>query len=140
MNLNIYLTFDGNCEEAMNFYSKVFSVPIDFIQHYGEAPMESDEVNKDKVMHASMNIDGVALMASDGMDEHKPAFGNNISISVNCNSEAEVDKGFNGISEGGTITMPLQDTFWGARFGMCTDKFGVHWMFNYDRPQAANAQ
>lgn len=135
MNLNIYLTFNGNCEAAMNFYAQAFETPIDFIQRFGDMPgATGEEPHKDKIMHARMDIKGVALMGSDGMDQHKPTVGDNVSISVNCDSEAEVEKGFNAIAAGGTVTMPLEDTFWGARFGMCTDKFGVHWMFNYDRP------
>lgn len=135
MDLNIYLTFNGNAEEAMNFYAKAFGVQIDMIQRFGDMPGEVKPEHKDLVMHARMDISGVALMASDGMDEHKANFGNNVAISVNCDSVAEADQGFNAIAAGGTVTMPLADTFWGAYFGMCTDKFGVHWMFNHDYPR-----
>jgi len=137
MNLNIYLIFNGNCEEAINFYSKAFETPVDFIQRYGDAPpgAAGEEGHNDKIMHARMNINGVSLMASDGMGQHQATVGDNVSISVNCNSEEEAEKGFNAISEGGTMGMPMAATFWAVRFGMCTDKFGIHWMFNYDGPR-----
>jgi PhnB protein len=76
-------------------------------------------------------------MATDAIGEHaeKLSFGNNISLSIGAESKEEADKIFNGLSGGGTVTMPLGDTFWGAYFGMCKDKFGVNWMVNYDYPR-----
>jgi PhnB protein len=75
-------------------------------------------------------------MFSDAGNNHKVNFGDNFSMSVDCKTDEEIEKLFKAMSEGGHITMPLQDTFWGAKFGMCTDKFGVNWMFNHDKPKA----
>ena len=89
----------------------------------------------DKVLHVSLSLpNGAILMGSDVPESYadKMTYGNNISISINCESRAETEKLFNDLSEGGTVTMPLGDTFWGAYFGMFTDKFGINWMVNYD--------
>jgi len=136
MDLSIYLTFNGNCEEAINFYAAAFDQEIEFIQRYGDSPMETSAAHKDKIMHCTMDVNGVKLMASDVMEKQEVIAGTNVSISVNCNSVDEEEKVFAAMSAGGTVTMPLQDTFWGARFGMCTDKFGILWMFNFDHPKS----
>jgi PhnB protein len=95
-----------------------------------------DPVWNQKIMHCAIRKDRFLIMASDSRDKKGGIVtGNNVQISVGFESQEEIDRTFAAISAGGTITMPLQDTFWGARFGMCTDKFGVSWMFNYDRPK-----
>lgn len=139
--LNVYLTFDGNCEEAFNFYQSVFGTEIPFMGRFGDVPPEenmppmSDEV-KNRIMHVSLPIsEETVLMGSDtmpGMHEYKE--GNNFSLSLNTNSREEATDLFNKLSAGGKVTMELQDTFWGAFFGMWTDKFGINWMVNYDDP------
>lgn len=84
-------------------------------------------------MHVSYNIGNSVLMGSDSNTQSgNVSFGNNFSISINAESRTETERIFNGLSSGGTITMPLQDTFWGAYFGMFTDKFGINWMVNFD--------
>ncbi|MFC0182464.1 PhnB protein [Pseudarcicella hirudinis] len=137
--VNPYLTFDGNCEEAFNFYKSVFGGEFPYIGRFSDAPsdsgMPSDEANK--IMHVSLPIGhGSIIMGSDRLNEHgKATIGDNFSISINAESEAEADKLFNGLSAGGNVSMPLQKTFWGAYFGMFTDKFGIQWMVNYDYNQ-----
>jgi PhnB protein len=101
-----------------------------FSEMQGEYPKEA----KDRVMHARLSKGPLVLMASDTMPgtPHQP--GNNFSICIQCDSTEELERLFKAFSEGGTISMPLQDTFWGARFGMLKDRFGIHWMFNFEKP------
>lgn len=135
--VNAYLNFDGNCEEAFQFYKSVFGGDFPYVGRYKEMPSDPPLPEKDqnKIMHMSLPIGGnTVLMGSDSAGEWggKPVMGNNISLSINTESQQEADRIFNGLSAGGTVTMPLNKTFWGAYFGMFTDKFGIHWMVNYD--------
>ncbi len=144
--VNAYLNFDGQCEEAFNFYRSVFGGDFPMVSKFGDMPPQegmppmSEDV-KNRVMHITLPISAeTILMGSDtmpGLHDHK--VGNNISLSINTESRAEAEKIFNGLSAGGTVTMPLEDTFWGAYFGMWTDKFGIHWMVNYDDPAKVQA-
>ena len=124
-----YLTFNGNCAEAMNFYKEVFGGEL-MMQSFGDAPMDTTPETKDLIMHARLQNGDLILMASDGMPGQAPVQGTNVTISVQSASKEDQEKYFNKMAEGGKITMPLEDTFWGAYFGMLTDKFGMHWMFN----------
>lgn len=139
--VNVYLTFNGNCKEAFDFYKSVFGGEFPYAGTFGEMPpqegMPVSEEDKDKIMHISLPISQeTMLMGSDagGGWADKLTEGNNFSLSLNTNSKEEADKLFNALSAGGTVTMPLEDTFWGAYFGMWTDKFGINWMVNYDDP------
>ncbi|KMQ70947.1 VOC family protein [Chryseobacterium koreense] len=140
--VNAYLTFNGNCEEAFNFYKSVFGGEFPYIGRFGDMPPSEDgkqvpEADKNKIMHVSLPISQeTILMGSDTGGEwaSKHVAGNNISLSVNTDSKEEADRIFNGLSAGGNVTMPLAETFWGAYFRMWTDKFGIHWMVNYDDP------
>lgn len=124
--------FNGNCREAFDFYARVLGGTIEFSQTFGEAPPgHSTEETRDLIMHISMDIDGTKLFGSDAPAEHAVTFGNNFSIALNPDSEADSDRLFNAISDGGQVTMPLMETFWAKKFGMCTDKFGVNWMISY---------
>ena len=135
--INPYLNFPGTTEEAFNFYKSVFGGEFTVLQRFKDTP-QADQVpanEQDKIMHVSLPIgSGNVLMASDNLESmgRPQTAGNNFSISVNADSEAEADKLFNGLAAGGKVTMPLQKTFWGAYFGMLTDKFGIQWMVNYD--------
>lgn len=138
--VNPYITFNGNCEEAFNFYKSVFGGEFPYIGRFGDMPSEDESISddeKNKIMHVSLPISQeTILMGSDTMGDHAAGFnaGNNISLSLDTDSREEAERLFNGLSEGGTVTMPLADTFWGAYFGMWTDKFGINWMVNYDDP------
>jgi PhnB protein len=143
MKANIYLNFNGNCEEAFHFYKSVFGGEFDFFGRFNEMPPGedgkplSDEEGK-KIMHVSLPLgDGNSLMGSDTGGEWAPSFvqGNNFSISVNPSSRAESEQVYAALSAGGKATMPLADTFWGDYFGMCEDKFGINWMFSYNEKQ-----
>lgn len=136
MSLIIYLTMNGTSEAAMNFYKEATNGTIHNIMRFGDNNPEASETEKNQVMHGIMEIHGSTVMFSDGGDRHKVTMGDNFSMSLDYKDEETQQKEFDALSAGGTVTMPLQDTFWGAKFGMCTDKFGINWMFNYDRPQA----
>ncbi len=133
MKLYPYLGFQGNCEEALNFYKEAFDGEIFQLGRYGESPMETAEEFKDKIMHARLKFGDTLIMFSDMMGEKDADAGNMISLSIECNSIDQLEKVFSKMSAGGKVTMPLQDQFWGARFGMLTDKFGIHWMFNCEK-------
>jgi len=130
MKLITYLTFAGNCEEAMNFYKDALGAEIILFSRMGDSPMEIPENLKGKIMHARMQIGENELYMSDTFDPSSLNPGNNVSLSIQVDDTVQLEKLFNSLSEGGKVTMPLADAFWGARFGMFVDKFGIHWMFN----------
>ncbi|MEO6704447.1 MAG: VOC family protein [Ginsengibacter sp.] len=138
--VNVYLTFNGNCEEAFTFYQSVFGGEFLYVGKFGEMPHQEGmpavpDSEKNKIMHISLPISSeTVLMGSDNSEAFGPApiIGNNFSVSINASNKEEADKLFNGLSAGGKITMPLNKTFWGAYFGMFTDKFGINWMVNFD--------
>ncbi|MGZ3691376.1 MAG: VOC family protein [Pseudobdellovibrio sp.] len=135
MNINTYLTFNGNCADAMKFYQKCLKGELNMMP-FSEIPgQQIPPGSQNRIMHARLQIGSAILMASDTMPEHPFKQGNNFSISLACTSKAQVDELANALKEGGMVTMPNQDTFWGAYFGMVTDKFGIQWMFNYDLPK-----
>ena len=136
--INPYLVFNGTCEAAFNHYKSVFGGEFNDINKFKDMPVEEGcppmpEELGNQIMHVSYNIGSSTLMGSDANPmQGEVAFGQNISLSVNAESREETDKVFAGLSQDGQITMPLQNTFWGAYFGMCTDKFGMMWMVNFD--------
>lgn len=134
--INPYLNFNGNCEEVFNFYKGVFGGEFLDLQRYKDAPPDDRILDSESewVMHVSLPIsDGYILMGTDSPSNiGKITNGNNIHISIQTDSDEETDRLFNGLSAGGQVSMPLQQTFWGARFGMFVDKFGIHWMINQD--------
>lgn len=141
--INVYLNFEGNCLEAFEFYKSVFGGEFPYVGKFSDMPPSEEypvsEADKNKIMHISLPISQeTVLMGSDVIGGNcaggKFVKGNNIQLSVNAGSREEAEKLFNGLSAGGEVTMPLQDTFWGAYFGMWTDKFGISWMVNYDDP------
>jgi len=138
--VNPYLNFNGNTEEAFNFYKSVFGGEFITVQRFKDTP-EADkiaEADRDKIMHIALPIGkGTILMATDALESmgHPLTVGNNFYMSVNANSEKEADKLFKALSAGGRVTIPLEKAFWGAYFGMFTDKFGIQWMINYDYNQ-----
>ena len=130
-----YLTFNGTCRQAMTFYKDILGGELQLMD-FASSPMDVPDEAKNYIMHAILTSNGVTVMASDAMPNQPITNGNSVSLSINCQSVDEINQLFNSLAEGGQITMPLDDTFWGARFGMLTDKFGTNWMFNYDYPQA----
>ncbi len=139
--LNPYLNFPGNTEEAFNFYKSVFGGEFTMLQRFKEIPggTEMAPEDQDKLMHVSLPIgEGTVLMGTDALESmgQKLTMGNNFSLSLHPDSKEEADRIFQALSEGGTVDMPLADAFWGAYFGMLTDKFGMKWMVNYTRLEA----
>ncbi len=138
--VNLYLTFNGNCREAFEFYKTAFGGDFSYLGTFEDMPPSEDhpslpDSEKDKIMHVSLPIsDETALMGSDTSTAFGPPVkaGNNFSISINTDSKEEADDLFEKLSEGGKVTMPLEKTFWSPYFGMFTDKFGVNWMVNVD--------
>ncbi|MCE4565610.1 VOC family protein [Maribellus sp. CM-23] len=137
--VNVYLLFNGDCEEAFNFYKKAFGGEFQMLSRFKDMPPtegqlpESSELS-DRILHVSLPIsEETVLMGSDGggdwAAQHR--VGNNFSVSIRAESKKEADSLFNALSEGGMVTMPMQKTFWGEYFGMLVDKFEVGWMVGW---------
>lgn len=139
--INPYLNFQGNTEEAFNFYKSVFGGDfIGGISRFNDTP-DSDKLPKEeqnKVMHIALPFGkNNMLMATDALESmnQKIKPGNNLYLCISADSKEQADEFFNGLSAGGEIEMDMHDAFWGDYFGMCTDKFGVKWMIVYDQNQ-----
>ena len=131
MKLVPYLSFNGQCEEALTFYRDCLNGQTERTLYYSndqDIGMEIPEHMLGQVMHMAISVGGDTIMGSDHI-ETVPS-DTNISLSIDFASVEELEQAFNAMSAGGEVTMPLQDTFWGARFGTITDKFGTNWMFN----------
>ncbi len=131
--VNTYLFFDGNCKEAFDFYAQILGGEIEAMMPHGGTPAEGSVPPewKDKILHASMKLSGGRLMASDAPPGHfdKPQ-GFSVQLSVATADEAE--RIFAALAENGSVTMPIEQTFWATRFGMLVDRFGIPWMINCD--------
>ncbi len=121
----------------MEFYAKALSGELLSMQTFEEARMEVPETFKKQIIHVELKAEGVHLMASDGMVGWVANPGNNVSLSIDFSDGGEQEKVWKALSEGGKVTMPMESTFWEARFGMLTDRFGIQWMLNYQNPQNA---
>ncbi|MGD9738370.1 MAG: VOC family protein [Bauldia sp.] len=130
--LNPYLNFDGTARQAMESYRDVFGGDL-AIQTFGDAGQADDPKNADRVMHAVLKSGPLTLMASDTRPGEAATPGDNTWLNVNCDSEADIDRFFSALAAGGKTVMELQNTFWGARFGMLTDRYGINWMFNFQK-------
>src|SRR5262245_19047644 len=128
--VNTYINFDGNCAEAFDFYKAAFGGEFQARMTFGEAPgMDVPPAQKGKQMHVALPIGNTVLMGSDWSAHLGPMVrGNSFGVSLQVDSQAEADKLFNALSKGGKVTMPMADQFWGAYFGMFTDKFSINWM------------
>jgi PhnB protein len=129
MKLIPYLSFPGNCKEALNHYQKIFNGNISNVSRFGETfPVADDQ--KNRVMHARLAFGDNMLMFSDNMPGKLVDFGNGISLSIGLTDEAEARSVFGQLAEGGKITMPMEKQFWGAIFGQVKDRYGINWMIN----------
>ena len=132
--LNPYLSFDGNAEEAMNFYAKAFGTEIATIMRWGENPQceGMSDADKNKVMHAALPVGDSMLMASDfvAMPGMEYKAGTNFAVAIGPDTREDADRLFAELSPGGNVTCPMMDMFWGGYFGSFTDKFGVAWLIN----------
>lgn len=124
-----YLNFDGNCREAMTFYAKCLSAEV-HLMPFSETPCNAPKEAEQRIAHACLTKGKALLMASDTLPGMPFQPGNTCHISIDCESLPEIEGLFSALGENGKVTMPLQDAFWGSRFGMLTDRFGVSWMFN----------
>jgi PhnB protein len=129
MQIQPYLFFDGRCEEAVEFYKKALGAKVDALMRFKESPDQSMVApgSGEKVMHASLHIGDTQVMASDGECHGKPSF-QGFALSIVAKSEAEADKLFGALADGGQVRLPLTKTFFSPRFGMVADRFGVGWM------------
>ena len=130
--INSYLTFNGNCRQAMTFYKKCLGGELT-LQTVGDSPLSGKMPRqmKNSVLHATLKKDDLVIMGSDMVGNNGLQKGNNISMILNCNSEKEIRDRYQKLSEDGEQTNPLELTFWGALFGNLVDKFGNHWLLHY---------
>ncbi len=131
MNIQPYLSFDGRCEEALEFYKKAVGAQVEMILRFGESPEPgmTPPGHENKIMHCALRIGESTLLASDGECGGTTKFGG-ISMTLNLKTEAEADRYFQALAEGGTVTMALEKTFFSPRFGVLNDKFGITWMIH----------
>lgn len=126
-----YLFFNGNCEQALNYYTQAIGAEITAMMRFKDSPQPPDQGcgpnDPNKIMHASFKIGESELMASDGCEEGKSSF-QGFSLSIAVKSEAAADEIFSALAEGGKTTMPLGPTFFAPKFGMVEDRFGINWM------------
>ncbi len=134
MQLNPYLTFNGQCEAAFKFYEQCLGGKIEAMITHAGTPAEEHVPSewRNKIMHARLTVGNEVLMGSDAPPEHyKEPKG--FSVSLQINDPADAERVFNALSENGTVQMALQKTFWATRFGMLVDQFGIPWMINCEQ-------
>jgi PhnB protein len=138
MELNPYLLFDGNCEEAFRFYEKVLGGKIEAMVPHAGTPAAAGVAPdwRNKIIHARLKVGDTVLMASDAPpDRHETMKG--FSVSLNVDNPTDAERIFGALAEHGTVRMPIQETFWALRFGMLVDRFGTPWMINCEKPAPA---
>lgn len=129
--LDSYLFFNGNCAEAMRFYERTIGGHLERVMTYADSPDPQQcgaAGAADRVMHACLRVDGRALMASDAPPGHPMAPMAGFALSINYEKVQDAQRVFDALSQGGSVTMPMQKTFWAETFGMLTDRFGTAWM------------
>ena len=132
MSVTPYLFFDGRCEEAIEFYKKALGAEVGMMMRFSETPEPHPPGmcppgSENKIMHASLRIDGASIMASDGRAQGKPKF-EGFALSISPKDEADAERVFKALADGGQVQMPLGKTFFAKSFGMIADRFGVGWM------------
>jgi PhnB protein len=141
MSVNVYLVFNGNCREAVEFYAKVFKTEAPQIMTFGESPQNPEyqlpEETKNLVMHARLTIDGSNVMFSDTFPGQPFVEGNNITLALVSKNMDDLKSWYEQLKDGGKVEMELQETFWSKLYGQVTDKFGIHWQLNYDNGEMA---
>jgi len=144
MQLNPYLNFNGDCEEAFRFYERSLGAKIECLMPHEGTPAEAHTPPdwRKKIMHGRLNLNGQAIMASDCPPNYyrQPQ---GFSVTLTIKDTAEAEQTFHALAEEGKICMPIQETFWARRFGMLTDRFGIPWMINCEKPlelQAKNSE
>lgn len=133
-----YLFFEGRCEEALEYYKTALGAQVEMVMRYSESPDPPPPGmlppgSENKVMHASFKVGDSVIMLSDGGCSGATKI-DGFSLAIVVDKAEEVDRLFNALSQGGSVQMPVGETFFSKRFGMCSDKFGVHWMINLPKP------
>ena len=132
MKLTPYLMFEGNAEEALNFYAEVLNGEIEMIQRYSDGQgMQVPEHYANKVLHGRLRAGEVVLYVSDAVPGQRVTTGDQVSLTVEFDSEEKTDQAYAKLQAGGEVRMPLQKTFWGAKYGKLVDAYGVQWDLNY---------
>ena len=126
-----YLYFEGNAEEALSFYKEIFGGEESNFMRYGDTQAPTSEEYKDKVLHAELVHKSFKLYFSDTFEDQKLVKGSNVSLTLEFDTEEDIDKAYKALLEGGEVFMELQKTFWNAKYGKLTDRFGVIWELNY---------
>jgi PhnB protein len=131
MNIQPYLFFSGRCEEAIEFYRTAIGAEVDMVMRFNESPEPMppgvlQEGFEAKVMHASFRVGDATILCSDGCDDKMTFSG--FSLALHVPTEADADRAFAALAEGGEVQMPLAKTFWSPRYGMVKEKFGISWM------------
>ncbi|MED3551063.1 VOC family protein [Cytobacillus praedii] len=141
MAVEVYLTFNGNCREAVEYYAEVFGTEKPQIMAFGDSKPNPEyplpEEAKDLVMHARLTISGSTVMFSDTFPGSPFTQGNNITLAIVSKDINEIKSAFNKLKEGGTVGMELQETFWSKCYGQLTDKFGIGWQLSHDSGETA---
>lgn len=131
--LNPYLNFSGKAAEAIKLYESALGAKVEHLMHFGDVQgMDIAPENKQRVMHAHLTLGGGTLMISDGPPGMPIPGESNAHVALHFDNPKEMDGKFEALAKGGKVTMPLQETFWGAKFGMLVDAYNIHWMFNCD--------
>ncbi|MDW0117047.1 VOC family protein [Sporosarcina thermotolerans] len=136
MAIDVYLTFNGNCRQAAEFYAEVFNTEKPQIMTFGEAPKDPNyslpEEAKDLVLHTRLDINGSNVMFSDTFPGSHFVQGNNVSLAFVSNDMEEIKRVFGRLKEGGKVAMDLQETFWSKSYGSLRDQFGIEWQLSYE--------
>lgn len=134
--INSYLSFNGNCREAMNFYKECLGGEL-VLQTIGESPLcdKMPPQMKENILHSTLTMNALVLMGTDMLGEKGLVKGTAVSLMLNCSSEEEIKKYYANLSKDGQATHPLEISFWGALFGGLTDKYGNHWLLHFDKNQ-----
>jgi PhnB protein len=132
MQLEPYIYFHGTCEEALAFYAKCLDGKVVGLTRFADSPMQEHAPPgyRDKVMHATLEADGIRLMASDGRPGSPPDGEDDIALSLGLPDAERAKRIFDALADGGEVTMPFEDAFWGGKFGSLTDRFGIQWMLS----------
>lgn len=136
MPVSMYINFDGNCREAVTYYSKVFNTEAPQLMTFGEGPSDPaypmPEEAKTRIMHTAIHIAGTLVMFSDSFPGSPLIKGNNMSLTVVTDDIAAITSWYNQLKEGGTVQMALGETFFSKCYGSLIDKYGIHWQFSHE--------
>lgn len=132
--LNPYINFNGVADQAIALYEQALGAKVEGLMRWGDVPeTKVGEAHKERVMHAMLHLGGGIVMLSDGPPNATVAKEGNVDIVLDFDDVEDMTAKFDALAAGGKVTHPLHDTFWGAKFGMLTDQFGVRWMFNCEK-------